>query len=302
MSILEDVRAACAGIAASSHHVHVDEAAVPDYASSLASLPAPVWDPRLYKGDEASTVAFVLTLSAVNFGSGWFPLLRKTAPASGYFTIAAALGERFRVRGPFTAEELSALDTAECGRLFGQGPEVEELMALYADGLNEIGRLLLAGHGGSFTAFAAAAGGRAARLAQLLAQMSSYEDAPFWKRAQLTASELALALDGRGLGAFSDLECLTAIADNLVPHVLRLDGILRYQPSLLAHIDAGHLLEHGSDEEVEIRACAVHAVELVVAALDGGRTAAEIDNILWARGQQPRYKAALRHRCRTTAY
>ena len=55
-------------------------------------------------------------------------------------------------------------------------------------------------------------------------------------------------------------------ADNLVPHVLRLDGVLWFDPELVARIERGELIEHGSPEEVEIRACAVHAVELLVAA------------------------------------
>ena len=56
-------------------------------------------------------------------------------------------------------------------------------------------------------------------------------------------------------------------ADNLVPHVLRLDGVLWFDPELVARIERGELIEHGSPEEVEIRACAVHAVELIVAAV-----------------------------------
>jgi hypothetical protein len=58
---------------------------------------------------------------------------------------------------------------------------------------------------------------------------------------------------------------------------------------------------HGSPEEVEIRACALHAGELLVAA-HGATTAAALDNVLWRRGAEPRYKARPRHRARTTAY
>ena len=94
---------------------------------------------------------------------------------------------------------------------------------------------------------------------------------------------------------------LTIFADNLVPHVLRVDGALIYDPALAARIDSGELLEHGSREEVEIRACAVHAVEQMLT-LRPGLTAPAIDNALWHRGQGPRYKAIPRHRARCTAY
>ena len=52
---------------------------------------------------------------------------------------------------------------------------------------------------------------------------------------------------------------------------------------------------------MEIRACALHAVELLVAAHEG-TTATAVDNALWHRGAAPRYKAHPRHRARTTAY
>jgi hypothetical protein len=100
---------------------------------------------------------------------------------------------------------------------------------------------------------------------------------------------------------FADLGRLTLFADNLVPHVLRVDGVLRYDHGLAARIDGEQLLEHDSPEEVEIRACALHAVELMVESR-GNTTVQELDYLLWNRGQEPRYKARPRHRARTTAY
>ena len=70
---------------------------------------------------------------------------------------------------------------------------------------------------------------------------------------------------------------------------------------LAARIERGELLEHGSTEEIEIRACAVHTVALIAAERRGAREA-DIDLLLWHRGQQPRYKDIPRHRSRCTAY
>jgi hypothetical protein len=120
---------------------------------------------------------------------------------------------------------------------------------------------------------------------------------PFLKRAQIAAADLARA----GVAAYRDLDCLTMFADNLVPHVLRLDGLLTYDAALLERIDRGELIEHGSREEVEIRACALHTVSLI-AAERAGALEADIDALLWHRGQQSRYKAVARHRSRCTAY
>jgi hypothetical protein len=83
--------------------------------------------------------------------------------------------------------------------------------------------------------------------------------------------------------------------------VLRIDGVLAFDAGLVARIDREELIAHDSPEEVEIRACAVHAVELLVAA-HGATTATAVDNALWHRGATPRYKAHPRHRARTTAY
>ncbi len=85
---------------------------------------------------------------------------------------------------------------------------------------------------------------------------------PFFKRAQIAAADLALA----GIAPADDLAELTLFADNLVPHVLRVDGVLEVDPELVARIESEQLLEHDSPEEVELRACALHAVELLVAA------------------------------------
>jgi hypothetical protein len=81
--------------------------------------------------------------------------------------------------------------------------------------------------------------------------------------------------------------------------------VLRYDEDLARRIDAGALIASGSPEEVEIRAAAVHAVELCVAEIRGGggsATAHGLDFVLWNRGQRPEVKAHPRHRTRTTYY
>jgi hypothetical protein len=180
-------------------------------------------------------------------------------------------------------------------------------MVLYAASLRDLGDRVSAEHDGRFAAVAEAAGGSAVALAHRLGGWPSFHDrsryqevdVAFLKRAQIAAADLHRA----GVARFDDLRKLTMFADNLVPHVLRLDGILRFGPGLVARIDREELLVHGSAEEVEIRACAVHAVELLVAALPAdGLSAAELDQLLWQRGQLAHYKASPRHRSRCTAY
>ena len=42
-----------------------------------------------------ATLAYVVTLDAINFGSGYFPKLTKRAGLSGYFTVAASLKDLY---------------------------------------------------------------------------------------------------------------------------------------------------------------------------------------------------------------
>jgi hypothetical protein len=191
------------------------------------------------------------------------------------------------------------MDAATIATTLGQDPE-HELMELFARSLRDLGGHIEDGR------FHAVVGSSAVALAERLGRWECFADTsdydgiavPFLKRAQIAAADLDLA----GVVEFEDLHRLTMFADNLVPHVLRLDGILAFDQDLVDRIDGGELIEHGSPEEVEIRACAVHAVELIVASRAERATAADIDRQLWNRGQQPRYKASPRHRSRCTAY
>ncbi|HXD67088.1 MAG TPA: queuosine salvage family protein [Solirubrobacteraceae bacterium] len=303
---MDDLRHACATVAARARSVAVVPGAIPAYAATLApdTDPAPPSAPPTPAEREARA-AHWLTMDAINFGSGWFPTLRKRGALSGYNTIAAGLSEHFD-RGGWTAAQLATLDAATVAPVLGQDPG-HELMALYAASLRDLGQQVTAAHDGRFAAVADAAKGSAVALARRLGDWPSFADRspyeelelPFLKRAQIVAADLHRA----GVAHFTDLHALTMFADNLVPHVLRLDGVLRFDPELIARIDRGELIAHDSSEEVEIRACAVHAVELLVAAAPGsGLSAATVDQTLWQRGGQPRYKASPRHRSRCTAY
>jgi Potential Queuosine, Q, salvage protein family len=309
---MDELRQACAAVAARARHVRVNDSAIPGYAAGLAlgaatpagAPPDSGGPPGQAGGDPETRAAFWITLDAINFGSGWFPTLRKRPGQSGYNTIAGALTEHFDRAGPWSAEALTQLDARTVAEILGQDPG-HELMTLFAHALNDLGADVTSEHQGRFAAVPDAAGGSAPALAEHLsrwdcfADTSTYEELeiPFLKRAQITAADLARA----GVAQFDDLDRLTMFADNLVPHVLRLDGILRLDDQLVARIEREELIEHGSPEEVEIRACALHAVELVVAARQD-TTAARVDQFLWQRGQAARYKAVPRHRSRCTAY
>jgi Potential Queuosine, Q, salvage protein family len=293
-TLTDDIRAAAARVAREARSVRIDEDRIEPYAHQLEASAPPT--PDLEGADDETRAAFSLQLNAINFGSGWFPTLDKPPGMSGFRTVEAGL----RRRGPWTARQLQTLTRQEVATALGQDAD-HVLMGLFARHLNALGEAI----DGSFLAFARAHGSVEALATELARWPTWFDsspypsgDVPFFKRSQIAAADLAYA----GLIDPAGLEALTLFADNLVPHVLHLDGVLAFDDDLVDRIDAGVLLEHDSREEVEIRACALHAVELLVAAHPHRTTASALDWVLWTRGARPRYKARPRHRARTTAY
>ena len=318
-TVFYQIRQACEKVANRASHVRISYDRIPSYASSLPVLKAvrPQLDPACHYLDrQEDTLSFLLILDTINFGSGYFPHLRKRPGMSGYFTTASSLNDIYKNNGPLSAEQLAAISVDRCTLIFDQDPAnktIRELMQYFTIALNDLGRYLLNRFDGNFTGLVEAAGSSADRLVQLLRQMPYFNDVepydgfevPFFKRAQITAADLAIAFQGQAWGHFGDLDQLTIFADNLVPHVLRMDGILRYEAALIARIEAAAPIPAGSSEEIEIRAGAVHAVELIKKSIcDSGQpvTSSQLDYFLWNRGQLPDYKAVPRHRTRTVYY
>ena len=287
MPLLDDVRESCAAIAADARHVRIEL----DRLGDVGPGPEPVLDPERHflDGTREEVTAYLLTLDAINFGSGWFPTLRKRPGCSGYYTVSSALADHFREQGPL---ELPEVDGPAIAGVLGQEPG-HELMELYAQALRDLGGWL--GVRSPLEAVEEAEGSAEQLVTQLAGGMPFFDDRGFYKRAQITANDLALA----GVVEFADIDRLTIFADNLVPHVLRVDGVLVYDDALAARIDSGELLAPGAEER-EIRACALHACELIAAEL--GVPPRVLDTWLWDRGQGARYKALRRHRTRTVYY
>jgi hypothetical protein len=298
VSLPAQIRERAAWVAGRARHVRVHEDAIGAYAATLPAESPPA--PDLEGASLEERAAFSLTLNAINFGSGWFPTLRKAPGLSGFRTVEAGL----RAHGPWTADQLAAMTPEEIAAAVEQDPD-HELMGHFAVHLRELGERVRDEHGGSFLTLARSGDGAAVALVAYLGSWDTWRDVsvydgepvPLFKRAQIAAADLALA----GIAPADDLAELTLFADNLVPHVLRLDGVLEFDGALVARIDAAELIEHDSPEEIEIRACALHAVELLVAA-HGDTTATAVDNVLWHRGGGQGYKAHPRHRARTTDY
>jgi len=301
VSLPDEVRAACAWVAERARSVRIDHVAIEEYAAGLLA-PGMDDEPAPFAEEPETAAAFAICMNAINFGSGWWSTIRKRPGHSGYATMAAGVSDRFQAAGPWSVEELQAMSPPVIAEVVGQDPE-HPLIPQFAAALRDVGQHMGDEHQGRFLGPAEAATSIPS-LAELFAAWDSFADlsryngreVPFYKRAQLAAADLHRA----GVADLPGLNRLTGFADNLVPHVLRVDGVLRLDPNLTGRIEAEDLLEHGSPEEVELRACAVQAVELLAAV--SPLIPAEIDSALWNRGRDARYKSLPRPRARNISY
>ena len=287
--IYAQVRRYCARVARTARWIRIDAQALKS-TGSRQGLDAGL---HFLDGDAEEVARYVLVLDAINFGSGWFHSLDLAAGESGTSAVTRALTAHARRRGgTWTPRELRSLASADVAAVLAQ-PSEHPLMSLYAEALVELGNWLA---DEPALARIAAARGSADAFARSLADgMPFFDDVGFYKRAQIAANDLAHA----GVAQFADIDALTIFADNLVAHVLRSDGVLTYSPELAELVDSGVALEPGGAMEVEIRACAVHACELIAGGL--GVAPRTLDNWLWNRGEDTP-PAGRPHRSRTVFY
>ena len=229
----------------------------------------------------------MLILDTINFGSGWFGELGATTDGLTERLTAHARAER-----PWTATELRALDARHGRRDARPRPAEHQLTRLYSAALNHLGAFL--GH----RPMAGVLGDSAEALAERLAAgMPFFDDRGFYKRAQIAANDLHLA----GVVSYPDVDRLTIFADNLVPHVLRLDGVLRYSDELAA----GDRRRPRADRRRRVRARAARLRRPRLRGRSRSGSASPprlLDNWLWNRGQHPPYSERPAHITRTVYY
>jgi hypothetical protein len=279
--LTDRVRLHCAAVAATARHVSID----PDVRIAPGGISGLDGTLHFLEGTPEAVARYVLILDTINFGSGWFGELEVTTDG-----LTTRLTEHARADRPWTADQLRALDPPAVGATLGM-PADHQLTRLYAAALNHLGAFL------GRRPMDKVLGGSAEDLAERLAAgMPFFDDVGFYKRAQIAANDLHLA----GVVTYPDVDRLTIFADNLVPHVLRLDGVLRYSDELARRIDMGLALTAGGEFERELRACAVHACERIAQEL--GVAPRLLDNWLWNRGVKPPYSERPAHIAHTVYY
>lgn len=138
--------------------------------------------------------------------------------------------------------------------------------------LHEVSNVLLENFEGSFVNCVKKANQSATSLLTLIVEnFKCFKDeavykghtVSFYKRAQILVADIWACFKGEGLGYFKDVEEITMFADYRVPQSLLYYGVFEYSKELLEKLKKQIVLKNGDEEEVEIRGCSIHAVELV---------------------------------------
>ncbi|GAB4846906.1 hypothetical protein Ancab_025915 [Ancistrocladus abbreviatus] len=292
---MEEVRSSCAWVASHSSHVTVDSSGIEKVVDSIKdSIPKVEWDFEgiHYFDGGPLTVQYLFVLDALNFCFWPDDELSYDHLASG---LKKALEQD---QSAFDADRLQKYTGLELQKLLGWPrplPLEDERVRL----LHEVGHELERNFNGKASNLVKCCDKSATQLVALVARHfpgfrdhSVYKGRQvfFYKRAQIFAADLWGAFKGQGHGEFNDIGSITIFADYIVPAVLRSLGVLRYSSSLCKTIESNCETSAGSEEEVELRACSIYAVEKMrdLIRVKSGKQvfSVELDLWLWAFGVQ----------------
>jgi hypothetical protein len=268
----------------------------------------------LNRGD--MTIAFFILLDSINFGSGYFPYIISDPTSSGYLLTAKRLKLHIEQHGLLTIDSLIGMTPDKCAGIFfpdTTNKHAQELMHLYADAFIALGIWLRDYYDGDYLGVFKGNNDMDGVIRSLTlmpffddSAMHSSTQIHFLKRAQILLNDVLIADSTNQLLRNIDSAELTIFADNIIPFVLEHDGVLIYDDWLKSRIERRELIANGSTEEIEMRACSIHAVEVLSRLIAEELMMVhprEIDYVLWNRGQElKRLPGAVRHRTRSVFY
>lgn len=313
------VRSSARAVMGAAHSVSIDGDALSRLCADFdAHLRVPEWNARYHFGDGTPRTAnYILLLDALNFsfwGDPRWQITYRGEHLDGYWALAASLKRAIEDGDDITdARRMASLDAEALAHILrgaNRIPLFDERLAH----VHEVGGVLLAKFDGQIARLVERCAYDAPTLvAQVVSDFPSFRDealyhgqiVKLYKRAQIFAADLYGAFGGAGWGELRNIGALTCFADYKLPQILRRFGVLRYTDELALAIDSRSEIAAGSDEEIEIRAATIVAVEQMREALAKRGTAVtsvQIDWALWdaAQGAPPDGKPY--HRTRTIYY
>ncbi|XP_063828367.1 queuosine 5'-phosphate N-glycosylase/hydrolase [Ostrinia nubilalis] len=193
---------------------------------------------------------------------------------SGYYALEAALSRALKEGHNVTNPEYYSKITADDLRhIFRSDNDAEiPLFGERLSVLHEVGSILIDKYNGTFTTCLKLASKSAEKLLEIVVNdfPCFRDEAEFknkkvslYKRAQILVADIWNFFGGSGWGEFEDIDKITMFADYRVPQVLVYFGAMSYSDELMEKLKKDILLPSGSEEEVEIRGCSIHTVELI---------------------------------------
>ena len=267
--------------------------------------------------DERQKLHFLFVFNALSFsywGEPKWTIEYENKCFDGAWGMIAALGRAIKEGYPILdfnkCADISENDFKQILRGNVQIPLFQERMNI----LKDISSVMVSRYQGEVSNLLKEAAGDAQNLLEIiLRDFPSFRDEAiykgqtvfFQKRVQLLVADIYQMFDGMGVGALRRIDEITACADYKLPQLLRKVGIFEYVPALAEKIDSKIELPSGSEEEVEIRANTVLAIELIkdeIRKTEPKITSNEINDQIWLATQEKFPDDKPYHRTRTIAY
>ncbi|KAL3525610.1 hypothetical protein ACH5RR_013982 [Cinchona calisaya] len=292
---MEEVRSSSAWVANHSSHVTVDCSGIEEVAEAIKdSIPKVEWDFEgiHYFDNGPLTVQYLFVLDALNFC--FWP-----DKDMSYEHLASGLKEALQNdKSAFDADRLQKYTGPELRKMLKWPrplPLEDERVRL----MHEVGLELERSFEGKASKLVESCGKSAVELVALITRhFPGFRDHTvykghqvfLYKRAQIFAADLRGSFKGQGYGEFTDIGAITIFADYIVPAVLQQLGVLRYSSSLTSSVENQSEIGPGTEEEIELRACSVYAVEKMrelISKKSGKQVlSVELDLWLWSVGTQ----------------
>ncbi|MCB9798261.1 hypothetical protein H6758_00880 [Candidatus Nomurabacteria bacterium] len=318
---MNEIVESCRFVAKHSEHVKIHSEKIQEFAEYFDHSHIKHWiDDAPFDLKQLSRedrLHFLLVFNAISFsywGEPKWKIVYNGDEVDGAYgmicAIARSVEKGIPILDPYF---LSQMSEEEFSRVLEGNVEIPLFQERYHI-LQNVGKTLLEKFDGKFSNVVEQAGGDAQKFLNLLVKhFPSFEDMSeyhgkqvfFFKRAQLLIADIYQAFSDFQYGKWGNIDMLTACADYKLPFVMRRLGILSYSDSLTKKIDGRVELVHGSQEEVELRACTIWAVEMIKKQVQ--KKIPEVDSIhvndhIWVLGQEKYKDDKPYHLTRTIAY
>lgn len=304
-----------------SKHVKIDQGKIEEFCNSYKGLTMEHWLKDapfdLSKLENEERLTYLLVFNSVNFsywGDPKWTVLYRGAEYDGAWGMIVTLGRAIENGIPILDPAyLANMSQGNFREIFRGNVDIP-LADTRLEILREVGKVLNERFQGKSYRIMEEAGYDALKLVDLLTgcfpsfgDHSLYDDQIIYfnKRAQLLVSDIYHVFDGKGLGEIGNTDRLTAFADYKIPQSLRKLGIHLYSDDLGSRVDSMSPIPKGSEEEVEIRANTIWAIEFIRRSLQERNielSSILINDYLWLMGQKKSPDDKPYHRTRTTAY